>query len=193
MTRKGWFAVVVALVLAACGDTEWRTKDISGLMPELAFELTGESGETITAQRFEGQITLVFFGFTNCPDACPTTMAALAQVLDQLPQDIASRIRVLYVSVDPDRDTPAQLAEYTDAFGERFIGATGSQEQLRELTKRYRVTYSYGDAKGQSDDYDVSHSSAVFVFDGAGEPRLMYRENRDNQAALVSDLKQLAR
>jgi protein SCO1/2 len=191
--NKRWFlAVIATLALGACGETEWRTKDISGLMPKLAFELTGESGDPITAERFEDHITLMFFGYTQCPDICPVTMGKLRAVMQELPDGVAGDTRVLFVSVDPDRDTPERLADYTDAFGERFIGATGTQEQLQALNKRYRVTYSYGDAKGEDNDYLVSHSSAVFAFDRQGEVRLMFRQD-DDVAAIASDMRQLAR
>lgn len=192
MTRHWLVAVIVSLALSACGETDWRTKDISGLMPELAFELTGESGEPLTAERFEDRITLLFFGYTHCPDICPVTMGKLSAVMQKLPDGVAEDTRVLFVSVDPARDTPQQLADYTEAFGERFIGATGTQDQLGQLNKRYRVTYSYGDGKGEDTDYLVSHSSAVFVFDRAGEVRLMFRQD-DSIEAMASDLTELAR
>jgi len=183
--------LMLTLVLGGCGHRSWETKDISGLMPELSLELTGESGDELSAEQFEGQITLMFFGYTQCPDICPVTMGRLAALIDQLPESIAQDTRVLFVSVDPDRDTPERLASYTDAFGDRFVGATGTQEQLRELNKRYRVTYSYGEGKGESDDYLVSHSSAVFVFDRDGEVRLMFRQDDDIEA-MTADLKRLA-
>ena len=190
---KGTLVVglMLTLVLGGCGDRSWETKDISGLMPELSLELTGESGDELSAEQFEGQITLMFFGYTQCPDICPVTMGRLAALMDQLPESIAQDTRVLFVSVDPDRDTPERLASYTDAFGDHFVGATGTQEQLRELNKRYRVTYSYGEAKGESDGYLVSHSSAVFVFDRDGEVRLMFRQDDDIEA-MTADLKRLA-
>jgi len=190
---KGTLVVglMLTLVLGGCGDRSWETKDISGLMPELSLELTGESGDELSAEQFEGQITLMFFGYTQCPDICPVTMGRLAALMDQLPESIAQDTRVLFVSVDPDRDTPERLASYTDAFGDRFVGATGTQEQLRELNKRYRVTYSYGEGKGESDDYLVSHSSAVFVFDRDGEVRLMFRQDDDIEA-MAADLQRLA-
>jgi len=181
--------VAVAL-LVACGDVSWRTKDISGLMPDLAFELTGESGETITASRVEGHTTLLFFGYTSCPDICPVVMGKLAAVMQRLPTSVAEQVRILFVSVDPDRDSPKQLRQYTDAFGARFIGATGTQEQLGALSKRYRVTYSYGSKKGEAENYLVSHSSAVFVFDDQGQVRLMLRQD-DSVEAIAADLKQL--
>jgi protein SCO1/2 len=179
-------------LLAACGDASWRTKDISGLMPDLALELTAESGETITASRFEDRVTLLFFGYTNCPDICPVTMGKLATVMGKLPASVAEQVRVLFVSVDPDRDTPKRLRQYTGAFGERFIGATGTQQQLRALSKRYRVTYSYGSDKGEGGSYLVSHSSAVFVFDDQSRVRLMFRQD-DSIDAMAADLKRLVR
>lgn len=182
-------AVMIALAVSACGDAEWRTKDIGGLMPPLEFTLTGEQGGTLTEQRFDDQVTVLFFGFTFCPDVCPNTLARLAAVIDGLPADQREAVRVLFVSVDPKRDDPARLAAYTGAFGPRFVGATGSQEQLRVLTKRYRVTYGYGESDA-SGNYNVSHASAIFVFDRDGEARLLMRED-DSVEAMRADIARL--
>ncbi len=182
--------LVLALLIAACGEEEWRTKDISGLMPGLEFELTGSDGDTLTEAAFEDDVTLVFFGYTYCPDVCPMTLARLTAALDRLPADAADDVRVLFVSVDPERDDPKRLAEYTGAFGEGITGATGSEEQLRTMARRYRTTFGYSEPD-EHGDYLVSHSSAVFVFDAEGEVRLMFRPD-DEIDVMAADLEQLA-
>lgn len=180
----------LVLLAAGCGgDASWQTKDIGGMMPELEFTLTSENGERVNAERYAGKVNLLFFGYTHCPDVCPITLGRLRGVMDRLPEDIAGRIRVLFVSVDPERDGPEQLRTYTDQFGENFIGLTGSREQLDALTRRYRTTYGYGEPDEQG-NYEVSHGSAVYAFDANGEARLLIR-NDDSVDAVAGDLERL--
>jgi len=190
--RKLLATMALALLVSGCGDEmTWQTRDISGLMPELEFRLTSENGEAVTADEYNGDVNLLFFGYTHCPDICPITLGRLRGVMEKLPEDVAERVRVLFVSVDPERDGPEELRSYTDQFGERFIGLTGSREQLDALTKRYRTTYGYGEPDDDG-NYEVSHGSAVYAFDAGGEPRLLIRGSDDAQA-VSDDLQQLAR
>lgn len=181
--------VAVMLSLAACSDdSSWRTKSIDGVLPDLAFELTSESGETIGAADFRGRVTAMFFGYTSCPDVCPVTLAKLRDAIVRMPEDTRDGVSVLFVSVDPARDTPDVLRAYTDAFGPQFVGLTGSEAVLRALTKHYRATFSY-DAPGPN-GYLVSHPSAVYVFDRRGRARLLVREI-DLPDAIAHDLQRL--
>ena len=177
------------LWLTGCSDPSWQTKDISGLMPALEFELTNEQNQSVSEADYTGDVILLFFGFTHCPHICPTTLANLATVSQALGEETQEDLRVLFVSVDPARDNPATLSAYTEAFGPEFIGLTGSQEDLQALTRRYRVTYGYGE-KDTNGHYDVSHSNAVFVFDRDGDAQLLIREDDTNEA-IVADLKRL--
>lgn len=182
---------LAGMALAACSeDHQWNAKDVSGLMPDLQFELArAPSGKEVTAADYQGKVTIVYFGFTNCPDVCPATMAKFSQALQAMESDQADQVRVLFVSVDPKRDTLERLAGYTDGFGERFVGLRGQEDYLRELTKRYRVTFGYGepDANG---NYNVSHSNAAFIFDGSGKLRLLARPDQSVEG-LKEDLTHL--
>lgn len=188
--------LLACLAVAGCSSEQsWQTKDISGVMPSLAFHLTNENGNEVSAAQYIGndKVSIVYFGYTYCPDVCPTTLAHLSAVLDTVPEAVADHVQVLFVSVDPGRDTPQRLARYTSAFGPRFIGLTGTQEQLRTLTKRYRNTYSYGD-KDAHGNYVVTHSSALYVFDRDGDVRLLmtaYGPDHDSIEAIAADLEQL--
>lgn len=180
---------VLMLTLVACGDEGWHGKSIEGLMPELEFELTSETGEQVTEGIFEGRPVAMYFGFTHCPDICPTTLARLVAAVRRLPEEQRERLQLAFVSVDPQRDGPQQLRDYTDAFSERMIGLTGTQQQLRALTRRYRTTYGY-EADREDGSYEVSHSSAIFVFDADLEPRLMLLDSL-GVAEIAADLERL--
>lgn len=185
-----WFLPLFAsLWLAGCSDNNWRTTDISEVMPDLDFELVDENGRDVSAGDYLGKTTVLYFGYTHCPDVCPITLAGLAAALRKFDEPLRDDIQVLFVSVDPARDTPAILKRYTDVFGPQFIGLTGDIAQIDALTNRYRIAYEYGD-KDSTGNYEVSHSSAVFAFDPRGEARLLIRDS-DPQANVVADLRRL--
>lgn len=183
--------LATATALAGCGEERaWNTKDVSGLMPDLELELTQAStGNAVTEEAWADKIRVVFFGFTHCPDVCPATLAKYSQALQGMDPETADAIRILFISVDPKRDTLERLDEYASAFGERFVGLRGEVPYLRDLTKRYRVTFGYGEPD-ENGYYDVSHSSAAFVFDRDGELRLLTRPD-DSIEALQADLERL--
>mgnify|MGYP000585964266 CR=1 FL=1 len=183
-------ALLLALLVSACGGRDYQTKGIEGLLPDLAFRLTGENGRTLTEADFRAGPTVVFFGFTHCPDVCPTAMARIAAATQAAGEGLDSELAVLFVSVDPGRDDPEQLARYTDFFSDRVTGATADVETLRALTKRYRATFGY-DAPNEFGDYNVSHSSAMYVFDADGNARALFRPS-DSVAAMAADLRRIA-
>lgn len=158
-------------------------------MPKLEFELTSETGETVTESVFAGRPVAVYFGFTHCPDICPATLARLVAAVRRLPEPMQQELQLAFISVDPERDGPQQLADYTSAFSERMLGLTGNPKHLRELMHRYRATFGYDD-KQPDGSYDVSHSSAIYVFDAAGEPRLMLLDRLD-VTEIEADLRRL--
>ncbi|EMP56411.1 electron transport protein SCO1/SenC [Marinobacter santoriniensis NKSG1] len=186
--------LLLVVVLAGCSDPgpDWHGKDIQNLMPDLAFTLTDTRGQSVTADQTAGKIRLLYFGYTSCPDVCPTTLADLRQAVRALPETTRDDIVTLFVSVDPERDTPERLASYVRFFGDRVIGMTGSVAELRDLTRRYRTTFGY-DEPDDHGNYEVSHSSAVYVFDRSGEARLLLRPDSMPPGQIRDDLEQLAR
>ena len=186
-------SVVLGLALALVGCSQqplsWDTKNITGIMPNLQFSLTNENGRAVHASDYAGKINLLYFGYTHCPDVCPLTLATVAQALKKIGPKAADQINMLFVSVDPKRDPPRVLKRYVHAFGPHIFGLTGTQQQLQDLTKRYRVAYRYGkpDADG---NYTVYHSAAIFVFDPSGKVRLVMNY-KDGAAAMAHDLGQL--
>jgi protein SCO1/2 len=180
---------MLSMLAAACSSQgDWRLKNITGLMPPLQFTLTNDDGKVVNADAYRGKVVLLYFGYTHCPDICPATLQSLAAAIHSLGSR-AQQVRVLFVTVDPARDSVAVMHDYTGAFGPEFVGLRGDQDQLHLLTKRYRVTYGLGkpDADG---NYEVSHSSAVFVFDEQGKVRLL-AQRTDSPKALAHDLRRL--
>ena len=132
----------IAPLLVGCGDrdVQWSLYNVRGHLPALDFSLVGPDGEPFTQDSVQGKTVLMFFGFASCPDICPTTMAHLTEVLRLLGPD-AEDVRILFVSVDPHRDTPERLKAYVSAFNTSAIGLTGDERTIAALAKRYRVAY----------------------------------------------------
>lgn len=183
-------ALVLAFMLAGCAgsDPHFILKNITGLVSPLEFQLTNQDGQPVTAADYRHELVLLYFGFTHCPDECPTTLTTLANALRTL-GPAASRVRVLFVTVDPRRDTTEVLKRYVDNFGPQFVGLRPDEQELTDLSKRYRIAYHY-EKPDQYGNYEVDHSSAVFIFDGDGRARLLALS--DNTAQQVaSDLRRL--
>jgi protein SCO1 len=181
-------------LLGGCGkDAKWHAMNVAGTSPALRFTLArAPDGKEVTAADFRGDIVMLYFGYTYCPDICPTTLSNLAAILQRIGSD-ARRVRVLFVTVDPDRDTLPVLAEYVKNFGPEFVGLRGTADQLAALARRYRVVYSV--TKPTKDHpYEVTHSSAIYVFDGTGAARLLVpslASTTPDIAGTAADLKRL--
>jgi protein SCO1 len=170
------------LTLLGCSKPGWHMTDITDGMPRLNFHMT-ESGKPVTASDFRGKVVALYFGYTHCPDVCPATLANLT--------DMAAKVHspdliILFVTVDPDRDTDQVLADYAKAFSSQVVGLRGSANQLADLARRYRVAYTV--TKGPP--YEVMHSNAVFFFDSDGHARLVTTDTTDT-AAMAGDVKRL--
>lgn len=183
------FIIILTIFLQSCSEpVSWHASDVTGMMPDLEFTLIGPDNEPVDASSLQGKPVLVFFGFTNCPDVCPTTLTQLSVVMKKLgPQ--ADNIQVLLVSVDPGRDTPEVMKKYTASFGPWLLGLTGSEEDLDSLRKSYGV-YAAMESSDDKGAYNVMHSAAVFGFDSKGQARLLISDVTDSDA-VVSDLKNL--
>lgn len=182
-----------AVLVAGCGKQPpaFQNLDITGNTQFGSdFSLPDTSGKVRTMADYKGKVVVLFFGYTHCPDVCPTTMAELSQALQQLGPEDAKRVQVLFVTVDPDRDTPALLAQYVPAFNPTFVGLRpADQAQLTKITKDFRVYYAKVPGK-TPDSYTMDHTAASYVFDPDGKLRLFAR---DGQGATpwVHDIKLL--
>ncbi len=175
-------ALFLALLLAGCSKPAWHMTDISGSMPRLDFHMAA-AGKPVTAADFRGKVVALYFGYSHCPDVCPTTLANLTDMLGKV---ASPDVRVLFVTVDPDRDTDAVLADYAKAFSPQVVGLRGSANQLAALARTYRVAYTVK----QGPPYAVMHSNAVFFFDRDGKARLVTTDTGD-AAAMAQDVKRL--
>ncbi|WP_205746056.1 MULTISPECIES: SCO family protein [Dyella] len=179
-----------ALLLGACqrGDQPWRLTNVSGHMPDLDFKLVDDHGKEVSGADYRGKVVILYFGYTHCPDVCPLTLAQLHQVLTKV-GPAADNVRILFVSVDPARDTPDIMHAYVNAFDPRAVGLSGTPRAVEALSKRYRSAYTREPDKGDG-QYEVSHSSALYLFDRDGKARLLSTP-ANPQDDLVHDLQLL--
>jgi protein SCO1 len=183
-------AIALATLLAGCGQSNtpsFRSTDITGADFGKTFQLTDHDGRARTLADFRGKVVVVFFGFTHCPDVCPTTLAELARAVKQLGPD-GERVQVLMVTVDPERDTPTVLKQYVTALDPRFVGLTGDPEAIARTAREFKVFYLKNPTGPEA--YSVDHSSGSYVFDPQGRLRLLvsYGQGAD---VIAHDIAQL--
>jgi len=185
-----WPVLLAALMLAGCGQkVHWYGTDITGVMPPLKFAMTrATDGAGVTAKDYRGKVALLYFGYTNCPDVCPLTLSNLAAALGKLGEK-AKDVSVLFVTVDPDRDTLPVLKKYAAAFAPQVVGLRGSKDAIAALARRYRVAYNVTPAS-PGHPYTVSHSAAVFFFDPEGKARAVVLDTSDIKG-VAGDMRQL--
>jgi len=178
--------------LAGCGpngETEpFESTDITGADFGRQFELVDHHGTVRHLADFRGKVVVLFFGFTHCPDVCPTTLAEFNAALQQL-GDAAKRVQVLFVTVDPERDTPEVLGAYVTAFNTDFLGLTGTPEQIAKVAREFKVIYQKAEGS-QPGSYSVDHSAGTFVFDEQGRLRL-YASYGLGSEAIAKDIGRL--
>lgn len=186
-----FLSIVVALFLAACSTDnppEFLGTDLSDTGYGSALSMTDTTGQLRTMEDFSGKVTIVFFGFTQCPDICPTALAEMAHTLDILDDD-ANDVQVVMITVDPERDTPEVLEAYVQAFDTRFMGLTGSADQLAKTAKSFKVHYAKV-PEDATDNYTMDHSASFYVFDRQGEARILISGDAPADE-IASDIRQL--
>ena len=187
-----WLGFILAAALLAGCDSKpaFTNLDITGNTQFGSdFSLPDTSGKPRTLGDFKGKAVVLFFGYTHCPDVCPTTLAELSQAIAKLGDD-GKRAQVLMVTVDPARDTAAALHDYVRAFDARHtVGLTGTNGAIEGIAKRYRVAYQM-EKRDPSGAYDVTHSSAVYIFDTHGHARLLATES-DSIDTITHDLRRV--
>ena len=186
-------AVALALsagILAACSPDkpQFKSVDLTGADYASGFSLSDQNGQTRTLKDFAGKVVVVFFGYTQCPDVCPTTMAELAQVKKLLGAD-GDKLQAVFITVDPERDTPELLKAYMGNFDPSFVALRPSMAQLPEVAKDFKVFYKKAEGKTPG-SYSMDHSAGSYIFDAKGRIRLYTRYGSGTEN-LVSDIRLL--
>jgi len=166
----------------------FHNTDVTGVDYAKGFTLTDHTGKQRTLEDFRGKVVVMFFGYTQCPDVCPTTMAEMATVMKEMGPSAAD-VQVLFVTVDPERDTQELLSHYVPAFDKRFIGLYGNAEQTAKVAKDFKVFYAKVPG-ADAGSYTVDHTAGSYVFDRQGQLRLFIRHNQ-GPAIVAHDLRQL--
>ena len=180
------------LGLSACdregSAASFKAVDITGADYASGFDLTDADGQRRRLTDFAGKVTVVFFGFTHCPDVCPTTLLELAAVKKALGAD-GERVQGVFITIDPDRDTPPLLKAYVDNFGAGFVALRGTPEETRAVAKSFKVFYAKVPGSTET-SYTMDHTAGSYIFDTKGKVRLFTRYGTGAEA-LTHDLKQL--
>lgn len=175
-------ALVIAVLAAACSPSKpsFQNTDVTGAEFGRELSLTDHTGKARTLTDFKGKVVAVFFGFTQCPDVCPTTLATMKAVKDKLGAD-GDRLQVVFVSVDPERDTPEFLAKYVTAFDPSFIGLTGSPDAIAQTAKAFKVFFQKVPGK-TPESYTIDHTASTYLYDPQGRLRLFVRHGQSADA-----------
>ncbi|MCW5656376.1 MAG: SCO family protein [Burkholderiaceae bacterium] len=195
-------AAAALLAAAGCGEkassmlgggskASFKSIDITGAQYARKLELPDADGNMRNLDEFKGKVVVVFFGYTQCPDVCPTTMAELSQVRRALGPD-GERLQGIFVTVDPERDSAAVLKAYVDNFNAGFIGLRGSAEQTQAVAREFKVFFAKVPGKTET-SYTVDHTAGAYVFDTQGRIRLFSRYNSGGPKALEEDIRVLLR
>jgi protein SCO1/2 len=181
--RSSWPAIFLGVAMLAATSaapaSEFRTSDITGQgYGDAIPTLVDQDGRAWTRQDFKGRVTVLLFGFTHCPDLCPTALSNLAVALDQLGED-RDHVQIVFITVDPERDTSPVLRDYMSGFGPNFIGLTGGPVAIRKAAKTFKVFFQ---KKSLPDgDYTMDHSAVIYILDPQARVRLMFTAKRQSK------------
>lgn len=192
-SRKSRFSrllpLVAAALLAACSSGGGESPPLEGARIGGPFTLTNQDGQRVSSDRFDGKYRLVYFGYTYCPDVCPVDLQQIGLALKKLETsdpEVAARVQPIFITTDPERDTPAVLKEYVSAFHPRLIGLTGTPQEIAAVAKEYGVYAVKQESEGSS-DYLVNHSRLAFLFGPKGEP-IALLPHEDGADAIAAEL-----
>lgn len=177
--------MVVILAIVGTLLAMQKTSNPNGSPGKLGgdFTLQGDSG-AVSLSNFEGKLKLLFFGYTHCPDVCPLTMANVKVALKQLPDDMRAQVQTVFVSVDPERDTPEHLSQYVKFFDPNFVGLTGSKEQIDQVVRQYGAFYRIEKGNDNEANYTVSHSARVYLIGKDNEiKQYLYHDSKSEEIA----------
>jgi protein SCO1/2 len=185
----GSIGLIATLLILGTGAFVWLTQGGTASLVGGPFTLENGSGQQVTDRNFRGKYMLVYFGYTFCPDVCPTTLSEVADAMDKLGGK-ADRLQPIFISVDPKRDTPDVVKQYAAAFGPRLIGLTGTPEQIAAVAKEYRVYYAEHRTGPGPNDYSMDHSSVLYLMGPDGKFVAPIRSD-ENSTEMAADLNRL--
>jgi len=187
--RRCICGMMAAFLISGCfSHGDWRVEEVAGHLPDLEFTLTADDGGAATAKTYGGYTLLMYFGFTSCKTECPVSMARLAHVMQLLGKN-ADRVRILFVTLDPEHDGPPVLRRYITQFdAERTVGLPGSPADIQSLTKRYRVAYRPRSKAGNGGG--ITHGDAIYIFDSQGRARLLATSSHPDED-VAEDIRRL--
>jgi protein SCO1/2 len=190
LNRRLALTALLGAGLAACSAEKpaFSGIDITGAEYARRLALPDAGGKPRTLADFKGKVVVVFFGYTQCPDVCPTTLAEIAEVKQKLGAD-GDKLQTVFVTIDPERDTPEMLAAYVGSFGRDFVALRGTLEQTKEAAKEFKVFFAKVPGKGEG-SYSMDHTAGSYVFDTQGRVRLFVRQGGGAEA-MVHDVKLL--
>ena len=170
---KNIFFIIFSLILASCAknaEFKFNGSDISNANLNSSFELLSHTGEIKKITDFKGSVVAIFFGFTHCPDICPTSMQELKFIKESLGKQ-SDKLQVIFITLDPERDNQSLLNSYVPSFDKSFIGLTGSQEDINRIASQYKIFHM---TVGEGDSYTIDHSSGIYIIDKDGKIRVRH-------------------
>jgi protein SCO1/2 len=190
--KAGILLFALTLALAGCGPDgpQFKASDVTGTGFGRDFALADHAGKPRTLADFRGKVVVLFFGYTQCPDVCPTTLSALAEAMRHLGPD-AAQVQVLFVTIDPARDTAELLSHYVTAFDPSFLGLWGDADATARTAKEFKILYQKQPGR-TPETYTMDHSAGTFVFDGEGRLRLYVGHGQDAEF-FAHDIRELMR
>jgi protein SCO1/2 len=194
MNGSRCLSLALAACLAACSPAQSSAPPLAGASIGGPFTLTDQNGARFSSDRLDGKYRLVYFGYTFCPDICPVDLQHIGQAMRQLEKQdpaLAAKVQPVFITTDPERDTPAVMKEYAAAFHPRLIGLTGSPDEIAKVSRAYGVYAQKQETEGSS-GYLVNHSRIAFLFGPQGEPILML-PHEQGAGAIVAELKRWVR
>jgi len=205
LKTKTWLAVLTAslfFLLTGCDNSssgtstiqrppaQFRLANVTDSVPSLELSLVDSmSNQPVTADAYKGKYVLMYFGYTHCPDVCPTTLVRMSRALKQLGERLAQNIQILFITLDPARDSAKLMSDYAKNFGPHIAGLRGTDAQIQRVANRFHVAYGLG-KRDKYGNYEVVHGSAIYIFGTDGKARLMAKPN-DPASAISHDLRML--
>jgi len=187
MVRRTYLILAFLLLLIGCKQYEFYGTPYE--KPAYDFKLKNTEGKDVKLSDFRGKIVLIFFGYTHCPDICPTALNKLSKVYEGLGKD-KEKVKVIFITVDPERDKPEVIKDYLSFFNKDFIGLYGSVEEIKKVAKEYMVFFRKVD-EGSKAGYLVDHTDAIFLVDKKGQLKLIYTHRKQDPDRILEDIKHL--